>query len=422
MLAELDYRNLDDEPSLAGVNTTTEALARLIADRLAERAQAGALGDAARSSTASSSRCTSRPSPLRPTSVRCERRPLHRPRRHRRPGAAERRQRLRPPDCSRPRRGGLDGARPRGLRIVAVARRAVARRPCGCRRRDPRRRPRPARRARRLARAGSAGPGGGTPAARRARAHAARSRRDGRWCPGARRGRALGCRVRRHHQRLGPAGPPRALLPAGRPRPRRRARGRSRRARARDRDRRGAALGRRGDPRQGPRRAPRRARAADGLSLAVPAASAASSATRPSWNGCAAASSTPGWTAACASRARRQEPTSPAATRRRMCSCSRRAPRRTGWSSPRRSRAGCPSSPPTSAACRRLWGTAPTEPGRACSFLPATLPPSATRCELARGRRPAPAAAPRRLASGASRSPDWSTTTSAVADVLGRAA
>jgi 6-pyruvoyl-tetrahydropterin synthase len=40
VLAELDYRNLDDEPSLAGVNTTTEALARLIADRLAERVQA----------------------------------------------------------------------------------------------------------------------------------------------------------------------------------------------------------------------------------------------------------------------------------------------------------------------------------------------------------------------------------------------
>jgi 6-pyruvoyl-tetrahydropterin synthase len=48
VLAELDYRNLDDEPGLAGVNTTTEALARLIADRLAERARAGALGDAAR--------------------------------------------------------------------------------------------------------------------------------------------------------------------------------------------------------------------------------------------------------------------------------------------------------------------------------------------------------------------------------------
>lgn len=47
VLAELDYRNLDDEPSLAGLNTTTEALARMIADRLAERAQAGALGGAA---------------------------------------------------------------------------------------------------------------------------------------------------------------------------------------------------------------------------------------------------------------------------------------------------------------------------------------------------------------------------------------
>jgi 6-pyruvoyl-tetrahydropterin synthase len=48
VLAELDYRNLDDEPSLAGLNTTTEALARLIADRLAERTRAGALGDAAK--------------------------------------------------------------------------------------------------------------------------------------------------------------------------------------------------------------------------------------------------------------------------------------------------------------------------------------------------------------------------------------
>ena len=48
MLAELDYRNLDEEPGLAGLNTTTEALARLVADRLAERAQDGALGDAAK--------------------------------------------------------------------------------------------------------------------------------------------------------------------------------------------------------------------------------------------------------------------------------------------------------------------------------------------------------------------------------------
>ena len=34
--------------ALAGMNTTSEALARLVADRLAERAHAGALGDAAR--------------------------------------------------------------------------------------------------------------------------------------------------------------------------------------------------------------------------------------------------------------------------------------------------------------------------------------------------------------------------------------
>ena len=48
VLEELDLRNLDDDPSLAGVNTTTEELARLVADRLAERVRAGALGDAAR--------------------------------------------------------------------------------------------------------------------------------------------------------------------------------------------------------------------------------------------------------------------------------------------------------------------------------------------------------------------------------------
>ena len=48
VLSELSYRNLDDEPALAGMNTTSEALARLIADRLAERTHAGALGDAGR--------------------------------------------------------------------------------------------------------------------------------------------------------------------------------------------------------------------------------------------------------------------------------------------------------------------------------------------------------------------------------------
>jgi 6-pyruvoyl-tetrahydropterin synthase len=48
VLAELTYRNLDDETAFAGVNTTTEALARVIADRLADRAHAGALGAGAR--------------------------------------------------------------------------------------------------------------------------------------------------------------------------------------------------------------------------------------------------------------------------------------------------------------------------------------------------------------------------------------
>ncbi len=48
VVAELGYRNLDDEVDFAGMNTTTEALARVVADRLADRARAGALGDAAR--------------------------------------------------------------------------------------------------------------------------------------------------------------------------------------------------------------------------------------------------------------------------------------------------------------------------------------------------------------------------------------
>ena len=48
LVADLSYRNLDDEPAFAGVNTSAEALARVIADRLAERVHAGALGDSAR--------------------------------------------------------------------------------------------------------------------------------------------------------------------------------------------------------------------------------------------------------------------------------------------------------------------------------------------------------------------------------------
>ena len=48
VVAELGYRNLDDEVDFAGMNTTTEALARVVADRLADRARAGDLGDGAR--------------------------------------------------------------------------------------------------------------------------------------------------------------------------------------------------------------------------------------------------------------------------------------------------------------------------------------------------------------------------------------
>jgi 6-pyruvoyl-tetrahydropterin synthase len=47
VLAELSYRNLDDEEAFAGMNTSTEALARVIADRLADRVHAGALGASA---------------------------------------------------------------------------------------------------------------------------------------------------------------------------------------------------------------------------------------------------------------------------------------------------------------------------------------------------------------------------------------
>ena len=48
VLGELGYRNLDEELEFAGMNTTTEALAAVIADRLADRARGGALGDGGR--------------------------------------------------------------------------------------------------------------------------------------------------------------------------------------------------------------------------------------------------------------------------------------------------------------------------------------------------------------------------------------
>ncbi|GAA1737063.1 6-carboxytetrahydropterin synthase [Luedemannella helvata] len=48
VVSAFNLRNLDEDPDLAGINTTTEALAKVIADRLAERVRAGALGEGAR--------------------------------------------------------------------------------------------------------------------------------------------------------------------------------------------------------------------------------------------------------------------------------------------------------------------------------------------------------------------------------------
>jgi len=44
VLAELNFRNLDEQPEFAGKNTTTEFLARVIFDRIAARIAAGDLG------------------------------------------------------------------------------------------------------------------------------------------------------------------------------------------------------------------------------------------------------------------------------------------------------------------------------------------------------------------------------------------
>jgi 6-pyruvoyltetrahydropterin/6-carboxytetrahydropterin synthase len=44
VLAELNLRNLDDDPDFKGRNTTTEFMARVIFDRIAARIAAGELG------------------------------------------------------------------------------------------------------------------------------------------------------------------------------------------------------------------------------------------------------------------------------------------------------------------------------------------------------------------------------------------
>ncbi|MEW2505505.1 6-pyruvoyl trahydropterin synthase family protein [Amycolatopsis sp. CA-161197] len=47
VLADLNYRNLDDDPAFEGINTSTEFLAKVIADRLADAVHAGELGEGA---------------------------------------------------------------------------------------------------------------------------------------------------------------------------------------------------------------------------------------------------------------------------------------------------------------------------------------------------------------------------------------
>lgn len=46
IVGALTYRNLDDDPDLQGVNTTTERLCQIIGDRLADRVRDGGLGAA----------------------------------------------------------------------------------------------------------------------------------------------------------------------------------------------------------------------------------------------------------------------------------------------------------------------------------------------------------------------------------------
>ncbi|MEU9288716.1 6-carboxytetrahydropterin synthase [Streptomyces sp. NPDC048275] len=47
VVSALNYRNLDNEPDFKNTNTSTEYLAKVIADRLADRVHAGALGEGA---------------------------------------------------------------------------------------------------------------------------------------------------------------------------------------------------------------------------------------------------------------------------------------------------------------------------------------------------------------------------------------
>ena len=280
---------------------------------------------------------------------------------------------------------------------MAVARCAVVRRARRCPVPDPRSRPRPRRRAGRLACPRGARPGGRAACgwsssctcrwarARRMTASASGRARCSRPPPASSppaRGPGESCSSSTRCRPTASRSPSPASTPPS-----------SRLARPRA----GALLSVAAvDTRQGPRRAARRAGDADGPSLAVPVCRQPGARPERSSNVCAAASPPGGWTAGCASRARRQEPSSPAATARRTCWCCRRARRRTGWSSPRRWHEGCRLSPPTSAECRRRSVMAPNASGRACSCPPDDAAGAGRRAaSLARGHGSAPAAAAR---------------------------
>ena len=47
VVSELNYRNLDSEPDFKDTNPSTEFLAKVVADRLADRVHAGGLGEGA---------------------------------------------------------------------------------------------------------------------------------------------------------------------------------------------------------------------------------------------------------------------------------------------------------------------------------------------------------------------------------------
>ena len=118
VVGALSYRNLDDVPAFAGVNTTTEVLARHVADELADR-----LAEDARSARRRHHRGRGHP-PREPPRLGLLRACAVSDRVHvvmrrgPRPGAAERRQRLRPARMRRPGCAGVVGSRVRGRRGV----------------------------------------------------------------------------------------------------------------------------------------------------------------------------------------------------------------------------------------------------------------------------------------------------------------